>query len=75
MILKFLLISAVIALVYIIFFKKKTLKTQQKSNRKNDANQSDELVQCEVCDVYVDINEAILSNGKYYCSKECLKKA
>ena len=44
------------------------------SARKKDKKlHGDEMVQCESCEVYVDISEAILSGGKYYCSQECLK--
>ena len=73
MILKFLLIAAVIWVVYIMFFKTKTTveKTQKRETKKPEAN---DMVECANCGIYVEVQEAILSNGKYYCSRECLTK-
>lgn len=71
MILKVLLVILVIAIVYFMFIKKKPISNS--STKKRESSKSDEMVQCSKCDVYVDIDEAILSNGKYYCSQECLK--
>jgi uncharacterized protein len=77
MILKILLIGAVIAAVYFMFFKTKpeikvTKKGSKKESKKLDA---DEMVECATCGVYAEVEECILSNGKYYCSRECLTKA
>ena len=33
----------------------------------------DEMVECPSCKTYVSQKEALLSNGKFYCSKECLE--
>ena len=74
MILKILLIAAVIGVVYVMFFKKKTIEpdhTKQKS-KKPEVN---DMIECANCHVYVEVKEAILSNGKYYCSRECLAEA
>ena len=70
MIFKVLAIIVVLFLVYLIFFKKGREKeiVQAKKNEKI----SDEMVECPTCKTYVSQNEAILSNGKFYCSKECL---
>lgn len=71
MILKVLLLILVVAIVYFIFIKKKPIT--DRSTKKRESTRSDEMVQCSKCDVYVNIDEAILSSGKYYCSQECLK--
>ncbi len=71
--LKYLLVIGVIAFVYYFFIKKKPIKSTTPT-QKNKV-QSDEMVQCQTCEVYVEISETILSNGKYYCSQECLKSA
>ncbi len=71
--LKYLLVIGVIAFVYYFFIKKKPLKNE--SEYKKNTIQSDEMVQCQTCEVYCEISEAIISNGKYYCSQECLKSA
>jgi uncharacterized protein len=31
-----------------------------------------ETTQCVKCGTYVDIDDSILSNGRYYCSQECM---
>ncbi|MEA1956559.1 MAG: PP0621 family protein [Campylobacterota bacterium] len=69
--LKYLLVIGVIAFIYYFFIKKKPLKKptdkEQKDTKTND------MTQCERCGVYCEIEDAILSNGKYYCSSECLR--
>lgn len=69
MIWKLIAIIAVLFVVYLIFFKKG--REKDISNKKNESI-SDEMVECPSCNTYVSQNEAILSNGKFYCSKECL---
>ena len=32
----------------------------------------DEMVECPTCKIFISQKEAILSNGKFYCSKDCL---
>ena len=69
MILKTLAIAVVLFLVYIVFFKKNREKDiVQKKNEKIE----DEMLECPTCQTYISTKESILSNGKYYCSKDCL---
>jgi uncharacterized protein len=75
MILKALLVGAVIYIVYIMFFKQKSVASAAKGNKKEQKPQANEMVECANCSVYVEISEAILSNGKYYCSNECIIEA
>ena len=77
MILKLLLVGAVIYIVYVLFFKKKTIQTSNanKTNRADTKQQANEMVQCATCGVYCELDEAILSASTYYCSPECLTKA
>ena len=66
MIYKIIFVALVLFLIYLIFFKK---------SRKKDQNLiSDEMVECPTCSTFVSSKEAILSNGKFYCSKDCLNK-
>jgi len=75
MILKILLVAGVIYVVYIMFFKKKpSIKAQERKTTHTDKQDANELVQCQSCGVYVELDEAILSNAKYYCSTECADK-
>ena len=41
-------------------------------SKKNNEKITDEMVECPTCKTYVSQKEAILSNGKFYYSKECL---
>jgi len=70
MILKFLAFAAVIFLIYIVLFKKNREKSVSK---KEDEKIEDVMVECPTCGTFVSKEEAILSNGDFYCSKECLK--
>jgi uncharacterized protein len=72
---KWLLVIGVIWFVYQFFIKKdKKSFTKQSSKSQNKTQKEvNEMVECSKCGVFVEIQEAILSNGKYYCSNECLK--
>ena len=70
MIFKLLALLAVIFLVYLVFFKRNRERDISKKN--NDV--IDTMDECPTCKTFVAKDEAILSNGKYYCSKECLPK-
>lgn len=69
MFLKVVLIIVAAFLIYIFFFKKSREKDIEK---KDDLMIEDEMVECPTCKTYVSQKEAIVSNGKFYCSKECL---
>lgn len=74
MVFKVLAIIAVLFIVYLLFFKKSResdvhLKEEKKKNDKIE----DIMEECPTCSTFVSKKEGILSNGKYYCSKECLK--
>ncbi len=71
MIIKIIAIAVVLFLVYIILFKKDREKSVTK---KEDAKIEDIMVECPTCSIFVSKKEAILSNGNFYCSKECLLK-
>lgn len=68
MILKVLAVGVVLFLVYILLFK----KDREKSVKKEDDKIEDIMVECPTCSTFVSKKEAVLSNGHYYCSKECL---
>jgi uncharacterized protein len=70
--LKYLVVIGVIYIVYTLFIKKKPVQTKQKQKpEKLDGN---DMVECDNCGIFVSIDEAIISNRKYYCSKTCLEK-
>lgn len=68
MILKLIAIGAVLFLIYIVLFK----KDREKNVKKEDEKIEDVMVECPSCNTFVSKKEAILSNGKYFCSKDCL---
>ena len=70
MIFKLIAILAVIFLVYIVFFK----RNRERDIGKKTNDTIDILDECPTCKTFVSKDEAILSNGKYYCSKDCLPK-
>ncbi|MDD2652501.1 MAG: PP0621 family protein [Sulfurimonas sp.] len=71
MIWKVLLVVGVIALVYFMFIKK---RPQMQGDEKKDKPKSSDMVECATCGIYCALDDTIISNGKYYCSKECLEK-
>jgi len=66
--LKWILFLVCIAGAYFIFFKKSNAKPQTKDSK---ANTDSIMLECSKCGTYVSNEEAIIQNGKYYCSKEC----
>lgn len=71
---QYLVVIALIAFVYFFFIKKKPIQKPNTQNKKNEKLQGNDLVQCPSCGVYTEVDDALLSSGKYYCSKECLEK-
>ncbi len=69
MILKVLAIAVVLFLIYIVLFKKDREKSVTK---KEDEKIEDIMVECPTCSTFISKKEAVLSNGHFYCSKECL---
>ncbi len=61
MLFKILLLAAVIGGIYYFFIKKKPLPDKE----------TDVMVQCDKCGTYISSKEAIIKDGKYYCSKKC----
>jgi len=68
---KYLVVIGVIAFIYYVFIKKKPIKKPSKD--KTEDTKTNEMVECSTCHIYCELDEAILSNGHYYCSDECLK--
>jgi uncharacterized protein len=76
MILKFLLVVGVVTFIYFMFIKKKPALTKQNKNADSkDEVQSNDMVECAECGIYCEIDDTIISNNKYYCSKECVEKS
>ncbi len=70
MILKLILFTAIALLIYKFLGGKFPKIGKTPEERKLD---EDTLVECETCHTFVTLKESIMVNGKYYCSKECIK--
>ncbi len=73
MLLKVIAVVLVGFIIYLIFFKNRRVDGVKKNNKLI----SEEMVECPSCKTFVSQSEAIVSSGKFYCSKDCLnnKKA
>ncbi len=67
MIIKLLLLAVVVYVIYLFFFRDGGF------SKKIDKDDSETMVDCEKCGVYISVKDAIIKDGKYYCSKECAK--
>ncbi len=70
MVLKIVAVIVIIFLIYSLFFKK---NREKELFAKKNERITDEMMECPTCKTYVSQKEALLSNGKFYCSKECLE--
>lgn len=72
MIMKFLLLAGILFIIYIMFFKKSnTTNTTSTKKTKKSAPKGDIMMECEKCETFVSEDEAIIKDGKFYCSKKC----
>ncbi len=76
MIFKLIILAAVIYGVYILFFREGNLIEKMKQNntknqKKDKGDDVDTVVECGKCGIYVSIDEAVIKDGVYFCSKEC----
>jgi len=69
---KYIVLGAIIYIIYIFFFKDKSILSETKTKTKDKNRDAQTVIECEECKTYVSLDEAILSNGKYFCSKECV---
>ena len=70
MVLKIVAVIIMALLVYIVFFKR---NREREMFAKKNEKITDVMVECPTCKTYVSQKEAIVSNGKFYCSQECLE--
>lgn len=73
---KYLITALVLYVLYIMFFrsKKDKIKGNPKSKDTQNSQNIESLVECDGCSTFISSDEAIISNGKYYCSNECIDK-
>lgn len=73
MVFKILTVAIILFLVYIVFFKKNREDVIKRNVKKEQEKNEDIMEECPTCKTFISKDEAILSNGRYYCSNECLK--
>lgn len=72
---KLIVLGLIIYIIYIVFFKKSIPFSQENQvykRRKEREKDAQTVVECKQCGTYVSLDEAILVDGKYFCSKECV---
>ena len=73
MLIKILLLGIIIFGIYYFFIKQKPTITNNSKKEADKKEADDILVECQKCGTFVSTKEAIIKDGKYYCSKECAK--
>jgi len=72
MLMKALILGVIFYIIYIMFFKKTTKEQTTGSKKsKKSAPKGDIMIECEECETFVSEDEAIIKDGKFYCSKKC----
>lgn len=69
---KYITLAIIIYLVYLFFFRAKREKVKT-SNPKQTKKDSETMVECTKCSVFISPKEAFMKDGKFFCSKECMK--
>jgi len=69
---------AILFMIYLLFFRKKNpnvsdKKESDKKQNKKERELEEVMVGCEVCDTFISTKDAIIKDGKFYCSKECAR--
>jgi uncharacterized protein len=73
---QWIVVIGLIAVVYFLFIKKRpALKQNKTDSTSKEEVQSNDMIACAECGIYCEVDDTILSNNKYYCSQECLKKS
>ena len=72
---KLLVIVLVIGAIWYLFFRKPAKKTTDTGNntrsKKEDKKLEDIMVECAKCGTFVSSKEALIKDGRYFCSKAC----
>lgn len=72
--LKILLLILLVVGVY-YFVRKVGAKSAQQGDSKKPNKNEEIMLECKKCGTYISSKEALISNGEYYCSRECLEGA
>ncbi len=65
---KYIVAGIIIYLAYIFLFRDKKISGENSA----DKTDSQTMVECNKCSVFISSDEAVIREGKYYCSRECM---
>lgn len=65
---KILIFVAIIATIYVLFFRKKVAQNEVQDEP------SFEMVECASCKTFISKDEAIKKGNQYFCDAKCLDK-
>jgi uncharacterized protein len=71
---KIIVVIIVLSLLFLwIKSSRKIPKTNDKQNKKTNESQAlkSDMIKCNKCETYIQINDAIMSDGNYICSNNC----
>ncbi len=78
MIFKIVAFLVALFVVYLLFFRSRNpnigSRSEEKVEKKKKRKSKDieeVMVDCEACDTFISTKDAIIKDGKFYCSKEC----
>lgn len=72
MLMKGLLLVGILFIIYIAFFKKSNkVENVSRKKSKKAVPKGDVMMECEKCETFVSEDEAVIKDGKFYCSKKC----
>ncbi len=66
---KYIIAAVIIYLIYIYLFRSKRGNVVSEDDKKSS---SKTMVECNTCSVFISSDEAVIKDGKYYCSKKCM---
>jgi len=68
MIIKLVLVMLLVWVGFVLFKKMR----QPNVSSSSDSDTGQKMIACSVCDTHIPESEAIVQDGKIYCSKDCL---
>ena len=68
---KLVVLAGIIALVYFFLIRKPSKEDRSGKEGKPPSKNDNEMVACHKCGTYVSPDEAIIKDGRFYCSKQC----
>lgn len=71
---KIIVVIVVLSLLFLwIKSSRKMSKNSDKQDKKKDTPQAlkSDMIKCDKCETYIQINDAVISNGRYICNNNC----